>query len=738
MLEATTEAGPDLEAILAMSEEDLMAMDPQTAQQIAEIQQAAKQEAQQEEARRLARVQGIGQRIVGTYYERVAMRYELEQRWLRDIRRYNGQYDPEVLQALQNRKYGSQMYVPLTRRVVNIVEARLTDLLFPTEDRNFAVDPRPVPTLIRAEALASKLHPQAMVPAGPDGQPLQASHIMLGIRELREEARARADNMEREIESQLRDANYPAEARRAIHEAMVIGTGVLKGPMVLNRIKRVWEDGQLKREEDLSPTVVQVSAWDFFPDMSARTLKESESEIERHYKTKSEMARLAQQPGFDAEAIRELLRVEPSHMRDPNRDEMRRPTGTQGVKDPRYLLLEYHGPLEQDELRDMGVPVPDDNLLCYEGVLWVAEDGRVLKAILNPMDTEDRPYSVFCWEKDPGSIFGFGLSYELADLAETSNSSFRAALDNLGLSVGGQIVVNDKLIRPDNGVWAIEPNKVWRMIKADGDARSAFAFFQIDTHLQELLGVFDRSKQMIEEIGGPAMAMQGQDAPSYLNTARGASISFNAANIWMRRAVRNWDDDATCSLVGRFIDWNMQYSPKEDIKGDLIPTARGTSALLEAEGQMTKMQAFMASAAGIPMPFKRKVEQLRAMARAMRLDASEILPTDEEVKQMAEKIDNAPPPVDPASERIKLRQAEIADNLEARKHDQAMEQMRAQVNLANIASREKISIDAARAKYGLEWTKTQAEIADRQQGRAHEAQMLNAELATRVQTGAGV
>jgi hypothetical protein len=737
-------AAMTIETILAMTDEDLAAIPPDVYGQIMEIKAQAEEDAKRAEAQLQAALSNLGQRVVGLYDQRRAQRVTLEQRWLEDLRRYNGEYDPEILKVLQNREYGSRAYVPLTRRVVNIVEARLTDLLFPTDDRNWAVDPSPVPMLVQAEALAGQLPPDEPVPFGAGGEPVPASAVALAIRELREEARSKADNMQREVDDQLRQANYAAVSRSVIHEAMVLGTGVVKGPMVLNRRKRVWitEDGRstVKWMEDLSPTAVQTSVWDFFPDMSSRTIKDCESVVERHYMTKAEMAKLARQPGFEigAEAIRDLLKRDPAHTRDSNRDALREKSGTQGVHDPRYLLLEYHGPVELEELKACGCEVGDDPLEVYEGIVWALEDGTVIKAVVNPMDTEERPYSVYCWEKDPGSIFGFGLSHEVADMAEAACSSFRAALDNLGLTVGPQIVVNSKLIRPRNNKWVIEPNKIWEMIKADADARAAFAFFQIDGRLNELLGVFDRSKQMIDDLAGPVMAMQGQEAPSYLDTARGASIAYNAANIWMRRAVRNWDDDVSSTLPSRFIDWNMQYNPKPEIKGDLMATARGTTALLEAEGQMTKVGIFLGAAKDVPMPFKRRINQLRAMARSMRLDAVDLLPDDAEVKQLGDKIDNAPPPTDPAVERIKLRQAEIADNAAQREHELLIENGRNQLRLAEIASREGLTMEQARQKYEIEALKAQAQLEDRREERSHQAQMLNAELASRMTTGAGV
>jgi flagellar hook protein FlgE len=293
-------------------------------------------------------------------------------------------------------------------------------------------------------------------------------------------------------------------------------------------------------------------------------------------------------------------------------------------------------------------------------------------------------------------------------------------------------------MRPKDGNWVISPNKIWELIKADGDARAAFAFFQIDSRLTELLGVFDRSKQMIDDLAGPVMAMQGQEAPSYLDTARGASIAYNAANIWMRRAVRNWDDDISSELPTRFIDWNMQYNPKQEIKGDLLATARGTSTLLEAEGQANKMGIFMKAAEGIPMPFKRKIAQLKAMAKSMRLDVVDILPDDAEVKQLGDKIDNQPPPIQPEVERIKLRQAEIADNQAQREHEMQIKTMEFNLRAGEIASNNQITIEEANKRFGFEQFKVTAEMEDKREQRMHDAQALNAELATKMATGSGV
>ena len=71
----------DAEALLALTEDDLMAMPQELADQARELQSQVKDERDEAEKERQKRVQAIGQRIVGTYNTRLGQRRELEIRW---------------------------------------------------------------------------------------------------------------------------------------------------------------------------------------------------------------------------------------------------------------------------------------------------------------------------------------------------------------------------------------------------------------------------------------------------------------------------------------------------------------------------------------------------------------------------------------------------------------------------------------------------------------------------------
>ena len=73
------------------------------------------------------------------------------------------------------------------------------------------------------------------------------------------------------------------------------------------------------------------------------------------------------------------------------------------LEDNRYEVWRYRGPIERDVLIGAGVVKADDESVPSEvdGIIIFCGD-QVLKAAINPMETEEWPYSVFCWNKEIG------------------------------------------------------------------------------------------------------------------------------------------------------------------------------------------------------------------------------------------------------------------------------------------------------------------------------------------------
>lgn len=705
---------------------------------------AVAQEASEEQKAQAAAdlVYALGQELLTEFNKRKTDRLPIEKRWLEDINQYNGIYSDETKQALESRDYGSRVFVPLTRRIMNVVEPKLADLLFPMDDRNFVVSESPEQDLEDALPLAMKLAAGSTVKVG--GMTLTAEAVKAALRELREENTKKAQGMQRVIDDQLTESNYASHARAVIHDAMLLGSGVMKGPLVLGKVKKRWirVNGrmQMQRVESFVPTANRVDPWNYYPDLSVGELEHMSGHFERHPMNKAQLAKLAQQPGF-----RNIEKIVAAGTTDNQGDghtaATREAAGTTGVASPAYNLIEYNGPVDHEKLRAWGATnLPEDPLLVYDAIVWFSEvSGEVVKAIVSPMDCDSPPYSIFNWQKDTACVFGYGLPYELRDTQEAGNSVFRALLDNMGLSSGPITVIDDQAVVPADGKWGITPRKAYRLRKPGTSVNNVFGFYQVNSLATELLAVFNSIKTVAEEIGGPAMAMQGNDAPSYLQAgATGVAMAFNAASVWMRRGVRAWDDQVTIPMISRFIDWNMQYHDDDSIKGDLKAVARGTSALLEAEGYAAKLQVLAKLSAEAGVPIRKIVNQLKKIAVAMRMDPDELLPDDAEVKQMEEERRKNGPPPNPELERIKLREAEISDNKEQRAHEMRLKEMENEMRWAELASNEGLTREEARLRYGTELKKTAAQIAADERREETENQRFNAELAAKGTYGSGI
>src|SRR5690554_3525795 len=159
--------------------------------------EAMHQDDLEEQERLSEKLQVFGSRLQSLVTQRVSERAEVEQRWLKDLRQYNGKYSPEEEQRLDNAN-GSKIFVNITRNKSNAAEARLSDMLFPTDDRNWGIRPTPVPEL---NAIAENTGTE---------EAAEATAII-------KEAKKLSEGMQREIDDQLNESSYAAKCRDMIH-----------------------------------------------------------------------------------------------------------------------------------------------------------------------------------------------------------------------------------------------------------------------------------------------------------------------------------------------------------------------------------------------------------------------------------------------------------------------------------------------------------------------------------------
>ncbi|HCU64555.1 MAG TPA: hypothetical protein DF774_02215 [Rheinheimera sp.] len=634
--------------------------------------------------------QELERKLSDTIYDRGG----IDTRMVEDLRNYHGIYDAGVVKQREEAKRSSP-FIKLTRAKTNTAESQIIDLLFPNDDKNYGIKPTPVPEI--SKVLNSK------EPALVDGQQYKDAEgniITEGDLAARKMAllQERSEAMEKEIDDQLVECQYNAKARQVIHDACVIGTGIIKGPVVVGKMDKAYVEvapGQFAMEmkESFTPAVEVVRPWDFFPDMSASCIAEAEFVFERRYMSRQQIKGLSQRRGFPVEQINRILNLKAEQTQHTSvyQDDVRQLAGlSDTLNDTRYETWEYHGPISMDVLMALKViDTPEDpkELAALAGQDVIATvfycGGVVLGARTQLMEHEGYlPYRVFNWEPDDSSIFGYGVPRMVRDEQAVINSVWRMMLDNGAITAGPQIGINKDLIDPENGSWQIEPFKVWHVKKSVRDIKEAFSTFEFSNHLTELAAVYQTARVLFDEVSGIPMLGQGEQGQS-TQTLGGMSMLMNAANTVRRRQVKAWDDNITSPLIKDFYHYNMEHSEKTEIKGDYQVDARGTSALLVKETQAQALTNFLAVIGNNPVftPVLqiKSAEILRQWAKTQSLPST-LLPTDDELRAYQEKMqkDQENQPQDPSVQIEQLR-------AEQQKAKQEFEMKLAQFNAQNEA-----------------------------------------------------
>lgn len=717
-------------------------------------------EAEEEEAKRKRRIAeaatGIIQRLQGKARDYVAARKLVEERWLEDIRAYQGKYDPEIEEMLKAAARSgsprSRAFVKICKSKTDAWEARLSDLLFPADDRNWGINPTPVPSLTESAERAVKAMQEAEQIAeqktqeannlsanGADAtaalneataagaQAVAARTAAQEAQGRMQEAKKRCEAMVKEIDDQVTECLYPKRSRDVIRDGTRLGVGIMKGPMVANRAARTWgekEGGgfELSYKPDERPEYLRVDPWHFFPDPNATSVEDMEDSLERHLPTQRDLRRMVKTLGFDEAAVRELLEEGPGNALDVDLNylnQLRAITGEGDAIKGRYIMWEYNGPLERDEICALleACGRTDDakdfaehgDILDEHMVTLYFCNGRLLKLAEHyVLDSGECLYSVFSFSPGEASIMGArGVPNLMLDSLRALNAAWRMMLDNAALATAPQIVVDKKQLTPEDGRWRLSAGKVWVRTGEDmGSQHRAFDVFNLPINQAQIAGIIELALKFIDEETSLPLIAQGEQGSHVTQTMGGMTMLFNSANVVFRRVVKNWDDDVTSPNIRRLYDWNMQFSPKEEIKGDMQVEARGTSVLLVREVQSQNLMVIATQWTGHPIlgAAVKAYGALRMAIQSLGISPDDILETEEDFKKnLAAQAGSAEQSPDIIRAQATIQAAQIT--AESRAADGKVQlqiaEIRRETELVQLAHQTQMSLEDLKAKLDI-------------------------------------
>lgn len=647
----------------------------------------------------------------------------------------------------------SRVVVNIVRPKVDQAKARMCEILLPVDDRNWGIKPTPIPEIKDMTGnKAPTVDPATGEPTG-----LTADDE---ARFVTEAAKKASDAMQESIDDSLTECNFNGESRNLVENGVLLGTGIMYGPFPENQTSRVWlpeADGSQRMQENSSivPASVSLDPWNvYFDPACGNNHQRGRGFFIKRDVTRKELRRLIGLPGYDSDAIKSVLMNPPRRVRVAEGRVTR-----ETIPNDSYEMWTYHGEIEPDEMETLSERMGDPLTDVSFGVLVMIND-VVIGAMDSWVADKSLPVDIWNWRKADDSPFGYGLPDELEHQQRVVNAAWRQVMDNGRTSLGGQIVMKKGSILPQDGNYEIVPNKVWLAKDDTIDVTKAFAVFEFNSHLQELLAVAQAAMQFADQETSMPQMMGGEKGTAP-ETVGGMIMLSNNSNTVLRMRVKLYDDNVTKPHIRRYYDWKMMNDENQDIKGDYEIDARGSTALIERDLQSQGLMN-LANITNNPryLPHLDDRKELTAILKAFKINPEEVMKPDAQAEQekaaMAEQGAPADPRIAAAEIAMQAKQLELEDREKQRQADAARAEQEQAVRRETLQyNRER---EQAESSIAMTEAQLQREIAmaemnqdgvesklDRESKERmdmlkldSERQLFTAEASLRVNTGAGI
>lgn len=528
-----------------------------------------------------------------------------------------------------------------------------------------------------------------------------------------------AEKMAATVEKQLDKSGYTNVAWKAMRDRVILGTAVLKGPASVGKQVRSYK--QLEGSTtwvpslsvDYSPELKYINPWFFYPDETVSETNELGDTIEVHPKTGLELKKLRSHEGFDSAALERVLEKKPNEHRSTTWPEFAKLTNNNAdlYKD-KYMVLEYHGPITRTQLDKLEIECSYDSLNDeYYGEVWVCE-GEVIRIELESIEASFRvPYYMSVWEKDPTSVFGFGVPLMMEDAQRVVNETWHMILDNSSMSSGAQVAMHKHLIEPANGKWELGPNQIWYLTDPGMNIGDAIQFFNVPNVTASLVPILQMAQGFAEEESQIPLITAGLQSPEAGDTATGSMIIHQASTTLLDFMSEEWDNCITAPVIEAWYGWNMQFSDDPDIKGQFQVDVRTSSQYKNKQLHIRDLEKLSVEAAQNPEMAKWIKQDVLSRIRLslMNLPTLEVIRTDDEVKALEEEQAAKAGP-DPAMMELQLEARKIAVSEAELQHKVQTEMKQAQFDHEEKMTANQARLVESQARVAVSQNEKETEI----------------------------
>lgn len=604
-------------------------------------------------------VQGLAQYVRQCFdAAKEAREHDAEKRMLKSVRQRRGEYEPEKLHEIR-KMGGSEIYMMLTSNKCRAAAAWLRDTLLGARDEKpWTIEPTRMPELneqdvaqLKQEVLTEAMEIEQMlgVPITPD----RVRAIALRVKDehmvkLQDMARTTMSRMEQKMEDQLQEGGFIHAMSAFIDDLTTFPAAIMKGPVIRKQKRMKWVNGELEITEALVENWERVDPLMAYPAPHASSIDDGYF-VERHRMTRQSINSLIGVPGYSDAALRAVLeeygRGGLNHWLtiDTERADAEGKDNVHLTQQPEVTIdaLQFWGAVPGRMLIEWGMEGDEqvEPTTDYECEVWLI-GSWVVKATINPDPMGRKPYYKTSYEEIPGVFWGNSVSDLVRDCQDMCNAAARALSDNMGISSGPQVWVNNDRLADGENVTQVYPWKIWQTKSDPYGTNTAppLDFFQPSSNASELMAIYERFSVLADEFSGVPRYMTGDaNVGGAGRTASGMSMLMGNAGKTIKQVVNNIDIHVLSHLVERLYYYNMRFSDDPDLKGDVRVVARGVNALLAKEQLQVRRNEFLQIALNSPVVSQIVGEEaiadlLRETAKTLDMNTNRLIPTPEKIR----------------------------------------------------------------------------------------------------------
>lgn len=570
---------------------------PQEAyEQVAEMEQAV--EAMEAEQRR--RLDALALYLSGEHERCIKARANVDNRMWADERQYEG----KTRLAEPNKRYPTDNNPPddddqdgtihATRSFTNLFAARVIDMVLPTNEIPFRIEPdeHPDPACVPTFEPPQPTADEQGNPVEPDEQTI--------VTALEAANDAAAGKMQDTVKDQVFEGGLNRHGRRMVKDAMRIGVGLLRCPFMQykRRNKVSFAEGSpepvVSVEKQTVPGMAYVNPHLFWYDMTPG-LEKSRKTFEVELYDRAELMELKKYPNVIIGAVDELLAEKQPCVSGALGDTLSKRNRTMNLIEPldgRWAVTRVYATIDPKKLQEIGgIEWPHDDAMPLIEMLMC--NGKCITWKLSELECGYRvPYLAFTPFPCDDTIYGWSVPYMGRAAQASIDGAWTATKMNAAVSAGPHLFLRKGEFTPKDGAWRQLGPKIWDYTGTDGDIRSAMVSLMMQSNVEGNLELLEVAKENMSQDTMLAQILQGNVTEAAQGPAAGLVQLINLSTIIQRDIATSFDDGVAQPMAELYGQWNLLHNPDMGIKGDFNYKGITSTAHVAKDVQTQHLQVF--------------------------------------------------------------------------------------------------------------------------------------------------